>query len=125
MVGINGEELEIVFRVEHSRERCGPYRVPYGAPDNARDFALELNEIHRDGEHPNPIFDFTVRGVFRPFMGRFGFTSLDALVKWFSPDILENLRQCGYVVAVYTGTVSWEGETGQCTFYCNPPTDRP
>ena len=113
----------MVLRVEHATVRCGPYR-PSTRCESAEvfDFAEELCEAHFDGKHPSPNVDATVRGKWREGYGYFfGFTSLDALVKWFSRSELDSLRSLGYVVRGYNATVTWEGATGQCAYYTDSP----
>lgn len=115
----NDRPTEQVFRVEHKDNGAGPYRPHHSSDEELREFARVLSQRHFDNWHPGPEMDKTVRGyyVWAPgLVDRFGFTSLDALIRWFGP-MLDELNKMGFVIRVYQAEVTWEGRTGQCTFY--------
>ncbi len=90
--------MQMVFRVEHARNCCGPYGGSgFGFVAVMRKYGL-FHEM--DGAHPIEGWDQNNNFLVR----RWGFSDMDQLRRWFDPfgqKGYDVLIEEGYVIAVY------------------------
>jgi hypothetical protein len=96
-----------IFRVEHREGGHGPYRK---GPQAEWICPRHLNTI----THPTPpVSDI-------PWCAdKYGFLTLDALVRWFDDEELAYLSNHDFVIRVYevpSRDIYWRCRTGQCAF---------
>ena len=100
-----------VFRIEHPRERKGPYQCNHN--NRTKMIRDKLGDSHDEDYDGHPVIGNCVPGWL------YGFTSVPKMLKWFD-GFFDLLRWGGYRIFVYQIDESeMESEPEQCCFNPN------
>jgi hypothetical protein len=118
------DEYKIVYRVEHSITKEGPYLRHYLQKKDKEFLYSWADEVHNiETGRPSSIDDpgfnqqeklLTHRFILKeisPCPYRYGFSSIKQLKKWFRPMELARLLKLGYAIRTYRASRIWDSGT--------------